>query len=149
MKRFGNIITEEIEMRNLLEKSRGQKRLAIIVALFCMLVSIPALSSAAGTSVSNVEPMMTIAVTNNSSRDIYHFYLSPVDHDAWGPDLITEGTVVRPGQTFTINNVSCGGNEIKVIAEDQQGCFFYAIVGCAQASSGWTITNDTPPDCGN
>jgi hypothetical protein len=93
--------------------------------------------------------MMTIAVTNSSSRDILHFYLSPVDHDAWGPDLVSEGTVVRPGQTFNINDVSCGANEIKVIAEDRQGCFVYGVVGCAQASAGWAITDATPPDCGN
>jgi hypothetical protein len=93
--------------------------------------------------------MMTIAVTNNSSRDIYHLYLSPVDHDAWGPDLLTEGTIVRVGQSYNINDVSCAGNEVKVIAEDRQGCFVYGIVGCAQASTGWTITDATAPDCGN
>ena len=92
---------------------------------------------------------MTIAVANNSSRDIYHLYLSPVDRDAWGPDLIPEGTLLRVGETFTISDASCSGNEIKVIAEDKQGCFVYAVIGCAQASNGWTITDATPPDCGN
>lgn len=136
-------------MRSLMEKTRGRKRLAVLVALMCALVSIPALSSAAGTGVSNAQPMMTIAVINNSSRDIYHLYLSPVDHDAWGPDLVPEGTIVKPGQSFNINDVSCRGNEIKVIAEDRQGCFVYGVLGCAEASTGWTITDATPPDCGN
>lgn len=136
-------------MRNSLEKSPGQKRSTIIVALLCLLVSIPVLSSAASNTVSSATPMMTIAVTNNSSRDIYHLYLSPVDHDQWGPDLVTEGTILRPNHTFNINDVNCGGNEIRVIAEDQQGCFVYGIVGCGQASSGWTITDATPVDCGN
>lgn len=115
----------------------------------CVLVSIPALSSAASSSVSSAPPMMTIAVTNNSSRDILHIYLSPTDHDAWGPDLVSEGTVVSPGHTFNINDAACGANEIKVIAEDRQGCFVYGVVGCAQASTGWAITDATPPDCGN
>jgi len=53
------------------------------------------------------------------------------------------------GQTFTINDVACGANEIKVVAEDKEGCFSYGVVGCAQASAGWTLTNDTPRDCGN
>ena len=137
-------------MRSSMKKSQGKKRLALLVALMGALVSVPALSSIASTGVSNAQPvMMTIAVTNNSSRDILHLYLSPTDHDAWGPDLVSEGTVVRPGQTFNINDVACGANEIKVIAEDRQGCFVYGTVGCAQASAGWAITDAAPPDCGN
>ncbi len=136
-------------MRSSLEKSQGKKRSALLVALICALVGIPALSSAASAGVSSAQPMMAIAVTNNSSRDIYHIYLTPVEQDAWGPDLFTEGTVLRTGQTFTINDVSCGGNEIKVIAEDRQGCFVYGVIGCAQATNNWTITDATPPDCGN
>ncbi len=136
-------------MRSSLERSQGKKRFALLVVLVCALVGIPALSSAAGTSVSSAQPMMTIAVTNNSSRDILHIYLSPVDRDVWGPDLFSEGTVLRPGQTFNISDASCNGNEIKVIAEDRQGCFTYGVVGCAQASTGWAITDATPADCGN
>ena len=136
-------------MRSSMEKSESKKRLVMLIALMCTLVSIPALSSAASTALPSAKPMMTIAITNNSSRDVYHIYLSPVDRDVWGPDLLTDGTIVRPGQSFTISDVSCGGNEIKVIAEDKQGCFVYGIVGCAEASAGWTITDATPPDCGN
>lgn len=128
------------------------KRFVALATLVCALVSIPAfspsLSNAANTHVAS-QPMMTIAVANNSSRDILHLYLSPVDHDAWGPDLLTEATILRAGQTFTIADATCSGNEIKVIAEDRQGCFVYAIVGCAQASAGWTLTDATPVDCGN
>jgi hypothetical protein len=123
-------------------------RLALLLAFMCALVSIPALSGAAISAGSNAQPVMALAVTNNSSREIHHLYLSPVDRNVWGPDLL-DGRVVRTGETFTTNDVSCGGNEIKVIAEDKDGCFLYAIVGCAQASTGWTITNDTPADCGN
>lgn len=136
-------------MRSSLKRSKGKKRLALLGVFTCMLVGISALSSAAGRGISSAPPTMTIAVTNSSSRDILHLYLSPVDHDAWGPDLVSEGTLVKPGQTFNINDVSCGANEIKVVAEDRQGCFVYGIVGCAQASAAWAITDATPPDCGN
>ena len=136
-------------MRSSMEKPQSKKRFAVLVALMFALVGIPALSSAAGARVSSAQPMMTITVTNGSSRDIYHLYLSPVDHDAWGPDLVAEGIIVKPGQTFNISDVSCGGNEIKVIAEDKQGCFVYGIVGCAEASNVWTINDAMPPDCGN
>ena len=128
---------------------QGMKRIVALGTLVCALVGIPALSNGANNSVHSAQPLMTIAVVNNSSRDIYHLYLSPVDRDAWGPDLIPEGTLLRVGETFTISDASCTGNEIKVIAEDRQGCFVYAVMGCAQASNGWTITDATPPDCGN
>jgi hypothetical protein len=96
-----------------------------------------------------VLPLITIAVTNNSSRDITHVYLSPPDQNVWSADLLAEGTVLRTGQTLNIPETSCGANEIKVIAEDRQGCFAYGLVGCSQASASWTITDSTPTDCGN
>ena len=136
-------------MKSSIEEAQSKigMQLLMLAALICALFSIPALSRA-NPAVSSTQPVMAIAVTNNSSREISHLYLSPVDRNAWGPDLL-DGRIVRTGETFTINDVSCGGNEIKVIAEDKQGCFAYGVVGCAQASTGWTITDDTPPDCGN
>ena len=134
-----------------MQTSQTKKRLAVLSTLTCALICFPALSlhSNAANSVSAPQPIMTIAVANNSSRDMYHLYLSPVDHDAWGPDLLSEGTLLRVGETFNISDAACSGNEIKVIAEDRQGCFVYTVLGCAAASAGWTITDATPPDCGN
>jgi hypothetical protein len=99
--------------------------------------------------VEGARSFMSITVTNNSDRPIYHLYLSPADHDAWGPDLMTPNTSINKGQSFTITDAACSANEIKVIAEDQQGCFSYGVVSCAQATTSWTIANDTPADCGN
>ena len=130
-------------------KPQGKKRLAALATLICALVVVPSLAGTARTTASTPQPLMTIAVANNSSRDILHLYLSPVDRDAWGPDLFSEGTILRVGETFTISEAACTGNEIKVIAEDRQGCFVYGLISCAQASAGWTITDATPPDCGN
>ena len=130
-------------------KPQGKKRLAALATLICALVVVPSLAGAASTTTSTPQPLMTIAVANNSSRDIFHLYLSAVDRDAWGPDLFSEGTILRIGETFTISDAACTGNEIKVIAEDRQGCFVYGLISCAQASAGWTITDATPPDCGN
>lgn len=122
------------------------------VLIFTLLIgaagSINALSSAAVRDVSRTEPMMTITVTNNSSREVYHLYLSPVDRNKWGPDLLN-GTIIRTGENFAINDVTCEGNEIKIIAEDKTGCFTYGILGCGQNATDWTITNEMPADCGN
>lgn len=112
------------------------------------LVSIPALFNVTVTRATSALAAMSITVTNNSGRDIHHLYLSPVERDAWGPDQLND-TVLRAGQSVTINDVSCAGYEIKLIAEDREGCFVYTVVSCAQASTGWTITADMPKDCGN
>ncbi len=134
-------------MRMRIRRNNGV-RLLIFFSLICAVVGIPALSGAAGRGVSSAEPMMTITVTNNSSHEVYHLYLSPVDRNNWGPDLM-DGVVLTTGQTFTINDVSCSGNEIKIIAEDKTGCFLYGIVGCGQTATTWTITDQMPADCGN
>ena len=130
-------------------KSQGIKRSVAFSTLMCALMGVATLSNKTSASQLESQPLMTIAVANNSSRDIYHLYLSPVDRDAWGPDLLAEGTLLRVGETFTISDAACAGHEIKVIAEDRQGCFVYTVVGCAQAANGWTITDATQPDCGN
>lgn len=129
-------------------QSKVRARLLILTALVGALASMPALAGHAVSSRLSMEPVMAIAVTNNSSQEIHHLYLSPVDRNDWGPDQM-DGTVLKTGDTFTIAEASCTGNEIKVIAEDKFGCFMYGVVSCAEASAAWTITNDTPRDCGN
>lgn len=123
-------------------------RVLVLIGLLCALVSMPALPGQAVSAGSSTLPMMSIAVTNNSAREIIHLYLSPVENNAWGPDQM-DGTALKTGQTFTITDITCSGNEIKVIAEDKDGCFMYGVISCAQASNGWIIANDTPADCGN
>jgi hypothetical protein len=136
-------------MKSSFKKGQRKNRtgLLFLFSLLCALVSSSALSRAANPAVSNAQPVTGISVTNNSTREIRHLYLSPVDRNNWGPDLL-DGTIVRNGESFTISDAACTGNEIKVIAEDQQGCFLYGVVSCAQATTSWTITNDTPADCG-
>ena len=94
-------------MRSSAKKLQSTKRSAVLVGLICAIVAISALTSVTTTSVANTQPLMMITVTNNSAREMYHLYLSPAGHDAWGPDLLAEGTVLRPGETFTISDASC------------------------------------------
>lgn len=89
----------------------------------------------------------SITITNNSSRDIRHVYLSPTNQDNWGADQLN-GSIPPGGGSVTLSNVSCSNAGVKVIAEDQNGCFLYQVVACDGERS-WTITNDAVPDCGN
>lgn len=117
-----------------------------LTLLACSLIAIPTLAGAAIKARSTAAPVLDISVTNNSSREIHHLYISPADRNEWGPDLL-DGRIVKTGESVTVNTV-CPGNEIKLIAEDKGGCFLYQPAFCTQASTQWTITNNTPADCG-
>ena len=89
---------------------------------------------------------ISITINNNSQREIRHLYLAPGDPNNWGPDQLGESRIY-PGGTFTLNNVSCNAASIRVIAEDQNGCFLYNNVSCSDNAT-WTITDSATPDCG-
>jgi hypothetical protein len=121
-------------MRN--SNPRPTARLVIFGACCCALF-IPLLSKAHTQTA-------TINIVNNSSREIRHVYLSHVNADDWSADQIS--SAIQPGQSQTLNNVSCDEQEVKVIGEDQDGCFLTGVVACGTAT--WTISNDTAVDCG-
>ena len=128
-------------MRSSERKSWGAAaRTALLAALLCALAVAPSFSRARDGA--------SVTVTNNSSRIIGHLYTSPTDRDDWSADQLPDDSNLGYGATFTLTNVACSGDRVKVIAEDKEGCFLYAVVSC-QGSSAWTITNDTQRDCGN
>ena len=88
----------------------------------------------------------SIRIVNNSSRTIRNVYLSHIDRDDWGSNQLGDGTI-GSGQTFTISNLSWDQQQVKVIAEDQDGCFSSSVVA-VEANASWTITNNTTADCG-
>jgi hypothetical protein len=128
-------------MKSLLtnRKRNVSYRPVILMVVVCALVAVPLLSSA-HPSVSS------ITVTNNSGRDIRFLYLSPVDEDNWSADQLNNASLGN-GQSVTLSNVSCSGSQVKVIGEDADGCFVSSVVSCTGGS--WTITSDTPADCGS
>jgi hypothetical protein len=123
-------------------KSSATRRFAIVLIVIGILAAVPLLSGA------HAPATTSITVVNNSSREIRHLYLSPTNQDNWGPDQLSGSMIGSGGGSYTLSNVSCGQTNIKVITEDQNGCFLYQIVSCGQSST-WTITNDATPDCGS
>jgi hypothetical protein len=124
-------------MRTHLAKS---KRLPVVMLVLGVFACLPLLLNAHTSATS-------ITIANNSSREIRHVYLSAANGDNWGADQLSS-TIPAGGGSFTLDNVSCGGTGVKVIAEDQNGCFLYQVVTCNDNVT-WTITNDAVPDCGN
>ena len=129
-------------MRNSLRKSSPLFMSLVVLAVFAgMMVCGPLLTKAYG-------PTTAITIVNNSNREIRHVYLSPPDQNNWGSDQLGSSVISANGGSVTLGSVSCGGASIKVIAEDQDGCFAYQVVSCSESAS-WTITNETTRDCGN
>jgi hypothetical protein len=119
--------------------TRQVLRLFVLVAVLCAFAAAPLLSSARVRSAS-------INVVNNSGREIRHVYLSSPTEDNWGADQLSDSSIL-PGHSFAITNVSCDQPQIKVIGEDQDGCFVSAVINCGGDAT-WTITNETAADCG-
>jgi hypothetical protein len=129
-------------MRSVIDKLNSNRRLAVVLSAFClMVVAIPLFSCAQTRTATN------ITINNSSNWEIKHVYLSSTDQDNWGADQLN-GATIGSGQSSTLNNVTCDGSDIKVISEDQNGCFLSTVVSCASDST-WTINNTATPDCGS
>ena len=119
--------------------SRNPRSPFIICVALLTVALAPLLSSARTQSTS-------VNIANNSSKEIRNVYLSHVDRDDWSGNQLGESTIA-PGGSFTLSNVACDQQQVKVIGEDQDGCFVSTIVNCGDSAT-WTITNDTARDCG-
>jgi hypothetical protein len=109
-------------MRNLtnaLLRSRTRVRFTMLVAGLCLVLSSLALPSVAA-------PPLTITVVNDSSLEIRHLYLAPANTDNWGGDQLGQSPI-GPGATRTLN-VSWDQSTVKLVGEDQDGCFLTATV---------------------
>jgi hypothetical protein len=125
-------------------KTVGNKRkffsMAVVGISLCALAAFSRASTASTTSTS-------VNIVNNSNSEIRNVYLSHVDVDDWGANQLAEGATIAPGASSALNNLVCDQQQVKVIAEDSDGCFLSTVVTCGNSST-WTITNDTAKDCG-
>ncbi|MDX6497722.1 MAG: hypothetical protein QOG23_982 [Blastocatellia bacterium] len=123
-------------LRDALLNPRIYFRVLMLVAVLSTLTPLSATTA----------PPLTIKVVNNSSREIRRLYLSPVDNDNWGADQLNESSL-SPGTARNLN-VSWDQSTVKLVAEDQDGCFLNTTVE-ATGTPVWTITSDTTRDCGS
>lgn len=126
-------------MKGFVVKSRRIKQLALFALVIGVVGGLPLLSAAHA-------PSTSVTIVNNTSREIRHVYLSATTDNNWGPDQLNS-TVIASGGSHALS-LSCGGSDIKVIAEDEDGCFYYEVVSCSENST-WTINNNSARDCGN
>ena len=120
-------------------RNRNLYRLAILSLSLFALAALAVLSSARTTTTS-------VSIVNDSSKEIRNVYLSHVNADDWGDNQLSNGSIA-PGQSYNLSNIACDQQQVKVIGEDQDGCFASTVVTCGEAAT-WTITNSTARDCG-
>ena len=118
-------------------------------AFFWSIIILIALSSVASVVArrTNRLPSTNITITNSSSLEIRHVYLAHADQDDWSADQLGD-TPITPGHSTTLSNISWDQASLKLIGEDQNGCFFYQTIALADNVT-WTITSNATPDCGN
>jgi hypothetical protein len=114
-------------------------RLAVLTISLCALAVLSS-ASTGGTAPTSVN------IVNNSNNEIRNVYLSPVNADDWSSNQLSNGAAIAPGHSYNLN-VACDQQQVKVIGEDQDGCFLSTVVTCGSTST-WTITNETAKDCG-
>ena len=119
---------------------RTKSNLCRLVILCIALLAVAALSSARTTTTS-------VTIVNLSNKEIRNVYLSHVNADDWSSNQLGNATI-SAGQSFTLNNVACDQQQVKVIGEDQDGCFLSTVINCGD-NSAWTITDLTARDCGD
>jgi hypothetical protein len=125
-----------------MKNSRSKRNFFRLAILSLSLFALAALSSAR-------TPMATsVNIVNNSNKAISSVYLSHVNADDWTGNQLSNGTTIAAGQSYNLSNIACDQQQIKVIGEDQDGCFLSTVVNCGESST-WTITNETSRDCGN
>lgn len=112
---------------------------------FLMLVAVLGTVAALTPLSTATAPALTITVANNSGREIRHLYLSPADNDNWGSDQLQ--SAISSGTTRSLN-VAWNQSTVKLVAEDQDGCFMTTTVE-ASGNQTWTITSDTTRNCGD
>ena len=124
-----------------MKNSHSKRNLYRLAILSLSLFALAALSSARTPTTTSVN------IVNNSNNEIRNVYLSPVNADDWSENQLSNGSTIAPGQSFNLSNVACDQQHVKVIGEDQDGCFLSTVVSCGDSAT-WTITNDTARDCG-
>ncbi len=87
----------------------------------------------------------SVTIVNRSDYDIHHLYLSPTDHEDWGPDQLGKNVITHGGK-FTLNNIPCDEYDIRLVDDEGDECVVSDVVFCKD-ESGWVITNRDLEKC--
>ncbi len=126
-------------MRNLQQRSINTRTYVALIFL-AVLSAVCVLAPLSRATVSSI----TVSVVNNSQKGISHLYLSSAGGDNWTADQLSSAIGAGASQNVS---VTWSESTVKLIAEDEDGCFLSTTIDNSGSPS-WTITNSTTRDCG-
>lgn len=88
----------------------------------------------------------TVTIRNTSNWNLNHFYLSPHDQNAWGPDQLG-AEIIGTGESFTITDIPCDAYDLKLVDEDGDQCIIMDVDLCNDDSE-WVIDQSVLANCG-
>lgn len=80
-----------------------------------------------------------VTVRNKSAWEIQELYLSTVDENAWGADLLGLNTL-ESGKSVKLAGIPCGSYDVRVVNADGDECVVAGAVLCADHDA-WTLTD--------
>ena len=99
---------------------------------FCMVVLMTSAISPKAAPVGT----KTFTVVNKSEYAINNIYISHVDEDKWGEDLLGSNELLHPGESIEVE-VDCDSYDVKLVDEDGITCELAAVNICAADT--WVI----------
>ena len=121
--------------------ARQHSLLALATSLFALALAAPPPALAAAGDET------TVAVVNDSSREIHHLYVSPTRETRWGADQLRD-EVLSPGERLALSGLQCDAYDVKVVDGEGAACILQAVELCGE-ESGWRLTDEDLGSCGS
>ncbi len=87
----------------------------------------------------------SLVISNESTYSFIEINLSPIDHVAWGADLLGTDVLV-PGEQLETSGIPCGTYDIRIIDEDNDMCVLDTVDLCVD-NAVWRIDNAELAGC--
>jgi hypothetical protein len=87
----------------------------------------------------------SLVISNESTYSFIEINLSPIDHVAWGTDLLGTDILV-PGEQLETSGIPCGTYDIRIIDEDNDMCVLDTVDLCVD-NAVWRIDNAELAGC--
>lgn len=81
----------------------------------------------------------TISVVNKTDFDIDAIYLSDVDAELWGENILDDEEVLQPGEEVEVE-IECGRWDVRLVAPTDSACVVEDVDICERNT--WTILAD-------
>ncbi len=76
-----------------------------------------------------------ITIHNESDWQIHEIYLSPIDQEAWGSELLQGNTINANGGILNIRKIACDTYDVRIVDEQGEQCIVRNANLCAETET--------------